>query len=77
MPQTKVSLTEPLLDFVNQYAEYGFEDKSTLVRTALTNLRRELEQKRIEESAELYAALYAEDSELQALTDNALEGWPA
>ncbi|MCB0025295.1 MAG: hypothetical protein M9936_26170 [Caldilinea sp.] len=76
MPQTKVSLTEPLLDFVNHYAEYGFEDKSTLVRTALTNLRRELEQKRIEESAELYATLYAEDSELQALTDAALEGWP-
>lgn len=30
----------------------------------------------LEQSADLYAALYAEDADLQELTNDALAGWP-
>ena len=76
MYQTKVSLTKPLAEFVAKYKTYGFKDKSDMVRAALHYLRREMESQRLKESAALYAELYEEDSELQALTETAVDGWP-
>lgn len=76
MYQTKVSLNEPLAEFVGKYKSYGFKDKSDMMRTALQYLHRELESQRLKESAALYAELYEEDSELQELTEAAVEGWP-
>ena len=76
MHQTKVSLTEPLAEFVAQYKTYGFKDKSDMVRTALHYLLQELESQHLKESAALYAELYEEDSDLQELTESAMEGWP-
>ncbi len=76
MQQAKVSLTDEQAEFVNQYALLGYRDKSSLVREALDGLRRELTQRRLRQSADLYAEQYAGDEDLRRLTGQALEGWP-
>ncbi|GAB4541827.1 MAG: hypothetical protein Kow0063_33080 [Anaerolineae bacterium] len=76
MYQVKISLTETLAEFLASYEIYGFKDKSSMVRTALAQLQKELELQQLKESAELYAQLYADDAELQELTETALEEWP-
>lgn len=76
MYQAKISLTEPLVEFLANYKTYGFKDKSAMVRTALARFRRELELQNLKESADLYTELYESDSELQELTETALDGWP-
>lgn len=76
MQQTKVSLTEPLEAFLGQYKQYGFKDKSAMIRAALALMKQELEQRQLRESAALYAEVYAEDAELRELTDSARAGWP-
>jgi hypothetical protein len=47
-----------------------------MVRSALQHFRDELELQSLRESADLYAEVYAEDLELQTLTEAAIEGWP-
>ena len=42
-----------------------------MIRVALQKLQSELEVKDLEESAQLYAEIYEEDTELQELTDTA------
>ena len=76
MQQAKFSLSSPLIEFVGNYQQYGFKDRSALVRAALTRLKEERERYLLEQSADLYAALYAEDTDLQELTNDALTGWP-
>ncbi|MBK8046753.1 MAG: hypothetical protein IPK16_06295 [Anaerolineales bacterium] len=76
MQQTKISLTPPLSDFLGEYKRFGFKDKSDMVRSALNRLRAELETQSLRESAELYAAIYASDRDLQELTNAAQDGWP-
>jgi hypothetical protein len=39
-------------------------------------LQKSLQQKHLQESAELYAQLYEEDPEIKALADTALAEWP-
>jgi Arc/MetJ-type ribon-helix-helix transcriptional regulator len=77
MIQAKFSLEESQLRFLDQCKAYGFKDKSQVVRAALEHLRQELEQRRLQESAHLYAQVYDDDSELQELTASAIEDWPA
>ena len=67
MQQAKFSCKENQVEFLNNYKNYGFKDKSAMVREALNRLR---------ESADLYAETYVEDSELKVLTDSAAQGWP-
>ena len=76
MQQAKFSLTPPLIGFVGDYKLYGFKDKSSLVRAALLRMKEETERRALEQSADLYAELYAEDNDLQELTHLAVEGWP-
>lgn len=76
MYQAKFNLTDSLSDFLNNYRAYGFKDKSDMLRRALTDLRDKLERQRLEASANLYAELYEEDTELQELTSAALAEWP-
>lgn len=76
MIQAKFSLEEPQLRFLAQCKTYGFKDKSEAVRIALEHLRQELEQRRLQESAHLYAQIYDEDAELQGLTASASQDWP-
>jgi hypothetical protein len=76
MQQAKFSCNENQLEFLNDYKDYGFKDKSALVRESLDLLREKLESQKLRESADLYAEIYMEDSELKALTDSAAQGWP-
>ncbi len=76
MQQAKFSCNENQVEFLNSYKEYGFKDKSALVREALNRLREEFESMKLRESAELYAETYMEDSDLKAMTESAARGWP-
>ena len=76
MWQVKFSIEQNQIEFLDQYKAYGFKDKSTMVRTALDDLKRMIESRQLEKSAELYAEVYAQDKELQELTESAIEGWP-
>jgi metal-responsive CopG/Arc/MetJ family transcriptional regulator len=71
MYQAKISLTEPLVEFLADYKTYGFKDRSAMVRTALVHFKRELERQDLRESADLYAELYESDPELRELTEAA------
>jgi len=76
MLQAKFSIHEDQAVFLNSYKDYGFKDKSEMMRTALNLLRKEREQQNLRQSAELYAETYAAEGELKILTDAALQGWP-
>jgi Arc/MetJ-type ribon-helix-helix transcriptional regulator len=76
LQQAKFSCKENQVEFLNSYKDYGFKDKSALVRESLDLLREKLESQKLRESADLYAETYREDSELKALTDSAIRGWP-
>ncbi len=76
MQQTKFSLTLALIEFLNNYRFYGFKDKSSMVRAALLRLKEELELQSLRQSANLYAEVYEEESELQELTEGAVVDWP-
>ena len=76
MVQTKISRSNDQAQFLDQYAARGYPDRSSLVREAIQRLRKDLAQERLRESAQLYAESYAEDEDLQQLTQQALEGWP-
>lgn len=76
MLQAKFSCKEDQVAFLNSYKEYGFKDKSSMIREALNLLRKERELEKLRESAELYAETYDEDSELKELTAAAVHGWP-
>jgi hypothetical protein len=76
MQQAKFSCRENQLEFLSNYKDYGFKDKSALVRESLDLLREKLEAQKLRESADLYAEVYRDDSELKTLTDSAAQGWP-
>jgi ABC-type phosphate transport system auxiliary subunit len=74
--ELKLNLQESQFKFLSNHKDYGFESQETMIQSALERLRRELEQQNLEdqeldESAKLYAEVYAEDSELQELTEAA------
>lgn len=75
MLQTKFSLKKSQQLFLSQYRQYGFKDKSAMIRAALVRLQRELETQTLRESADLYATLYEEDQELQEWTESAVLEW--
>lgn len=52
--------------------------KSEAVRMAINRLRQEqeLETRRLQESAQLYAQIYEEDAQLRELTESAIVDWP-
>jgi hypothetical protein len=76
MQQAKFSCQENQVEFLSNYKNYGFKDKSAMVRESLNLLREKLEAQRLRESADLYAETYREDSELKVLTNSAVLGWP-
>ena len=76
MIQAKFSLTDAQARFLAQREQYGFKDKSEVVRTALDHLQEELIQQRLADSADLYTEIYANDSETQEWTEAALSDWP-
>lgn len=76
MQQAKFTVGKAQLDFLNDYSRFGFKDKSSMVRVALDYLRKQLDIKRLRESAELYAEIFEEDPDLRELTDSAISEWP-
>jgi hypothetical protein len=76
MLQAKFSCKEDQVTFLNSYKDYGFKDKSSMMREALNLLRKERNLQKLRQSADLYAETYDEDSELKELTATAARGWP-
>ena len=76
MIQAKFSLSESQVHFLEHYKDYGFNNKSALVREALIRFQQELARENLLKSADLYAEVYEEDEEVQELTESALAGWP-
>lgn len=76
MIEQKIQIPEAEAQFIENYAEHGFQSISDLISKALELLKRELEkQKALILSADLYAEIYEEDEELQDWTDSAIEDW--
>lgn len=76
MLQAKFSVEETHAHFLNNYREYGFKDKSAMLRAAISHFKKEFELKRLKESADLYSEIYSEDKDLVELTETATTGWP-
>ena len=76
MQQAKISFEEEQIKFINCHEEFGFKDKSSLVRSAVDELKKSIEREKLNESARLYAENYKEDSELKDWTNSAIEDWP-
>lgn len=76
MKQAKFSVQETQAEFLSRFREYGFKDKSAMLRSAVNHFKKELERKELQKSADLYSEVYSGDDSLQALTDTAVDGWP-
>jgi hypothetical protein len=76
MLQTKFSVEETQLQFLGNYKEYGFKDKSSMIRTAIDQLKKKFELDRLIESADLYSETYTKNNELKELAETAINGWP-
>ena len=76
MLQAKFSLEEAQVRFLNNYKEYGFKDKSSMLRAAISHFKKEFELRRLKQSADLYSEIYSEDEDLKELTETAVTGWP-
>jgi len=76
MRQAKFSVKESQAQFLSRHKEYGFKDKSTMLRAAIDQLRKSLEIERLRRSADLYTEIYSQDADLKELTESATNGWP-
>ncbi len=76
MVQTKFSVSESQAQFLSNYQKHGFKDKSSMVRTAIDKLKKELEFEQLKQSADLYFEIYSENDDLKDLTESAINGWP-
>ena len=76
MLQAKFSLKESQALFLNRYKEYGFKDKSTMLRVAIDKFKKNLELEQLKQSADLYAEVYSGGDDLKELTEAASNGWP-
>ncbi len=76
MLQAKFSVKESQTRFLSKYKDYGFKDKSTMLRAAIDQLKKNLELEQLKQSADLYAEVYSEDNDLKELTETALDRWP-
>ena len=76
MLQAKFSVEEQQARFLNNYKAYGFKDKSSMLRVAIDELKKELELEQLKRSADLYSEIYSEDNDLKELTETAISGWP-
>jgi Arc/MetJ-type ribon-helix-helix transcriptional regulator len=76
MVPTKVVLEQSQIDFLAQFKDLGFKDRSSLVRSALNQLQQQIEMQELERSADLYTEVYEGDEDLQKLTALAGADWP-
>ena len=76
MHQAKFTLHETHTDFLSSHKEYGFKDKSSMLRAAIEHYRKQLEQQRLQQSADIYTDIYEQEHGLQELTSTGVQGWP-
>jgi hypothetical protein len=76
MVPIKVTLERAQIDFLAQFKDLGFKDKSSVVRLNLDRLQQEMEREDLDRSADLYDEVYVADEDLQVLTDLAGADWP-
>ena len=76
MTEVKLSLEDEQVAFLHECKKFGFKDEETMVRTALKNLKKEIENHDLKKSADLYAELYEGNHELHEITEEAISGWP-
>lgn len=76
MLQAKFSVKESQARFLSRYKEYGFKDKSSMLRAAIDQLKKELELEQLKQSADLYSEIYSEEDDLKELSETAISGWP-
>lgn len=76
MRQAKISFEKEQINFIQRHREFGFKDKSSLVRSAIDEFIKKIENQKLAESARLYAEIYKEDDELKELTDSSINDWP-
>ena len=76
MLQAKFSVEEDQALFLKNYKEYGFKDKSSMVRAAINHFKKEFELKRLKKSADQYSEIYSDDEDLKELTGTAATEWP-
>ncbi len=76
MQQAKISLNELQIEYINKYKEFGFKDKSSLVRAAIELYIKTIERQKLVDSAKLYAEIYEEDKDIQELTNSTINEWP-
>ncbi|NET87065.1 MAG: hypothetical protein F6K45_02985 [Kamptonema sp. SIO1D9] len=75
MQKRTFQLDDLTIKFLERCQEYGFQNPSEVVRTALAKLQLTLNTDDLQESANLYAEIYERDRELQELTDADIEEW--
>lgn len=76
MKEQTFQLDELTIGFLERCQDYGFQNPSEVVRTALAKLQLALSEDNLQESATLYAEIYQGDRELQEITNAGLEEWP-
>ena len=76
MLQAKFSVQDSHARFLSRFKEYGFKDKSTMLRVAIDQFKKKLELDQLRQSANLYAEVYSKDDDLKELTEAASDGWP-
>ena len=76
MIQAKFSVEESQAHFLRDHKQYGFKDKSSMLRAAIEHYKREMELEQLKLSADLYSNIYSKDDTLKKLTETALKGWP-
>lgn len=76
MHQVKLSLSEDQVEFLGHHRDYGFRDRSELVRTALERFRKAIERRELKVSASLYCEVYEEESDSKLWVEDSLTDWP-
>ena len=67
-----IAIDDNQVEFLKRFSRYGFKSEGDLVKVALERLRNDMERKSLEESANIYADIYANDEELREITESAL-----
>lgn len=77
MKQVKVGLDESHVKLLEQFKRFGFKDKSEMVRSALDLYVKDMANRRLRESAALYAQVYEEDAESREWAKANTAEWPS
>lgn len=74
--ETKVNIDIEYLKLIEEYKSYGFHNIDEMMNKAMKLLKQELElEKKIENSATLYAEIYSNDEEVKDWTFSSMVDW--